>query len=92
MAGNVVMDERTDTFHVGGRATSLRVMGTFEVNYGLITAWRDYFDLAQGDRPWALRSGQPRTGGCAGHDPGQHPQVSDSAALRRTGGCARWRR
>ncbi|QKZ16901.1 nuclear transport factor 2 family protein [Streptomyces chartreusis] len=49
-SGNIVMNERTDTFHVSGRATPLRVMGVFEVNDGLITAWRDYFDLAQGNQ------------------------------------------
>ena len=53
-SGNVVMNERTDTFHVGGRATPLRVMGVFEVDNGLITAWRDYFDLAQGNRAMGL--------------------------------------
>lgn len=46
-SGSVVMNERTDTLHVGGRANPLRVMGVFEVTDGLITAWRDYFDLAE---------------------------------------------
>ncbi|MEU6371580.1 limonene-1,2-epoxide hydrolase family protein [Streptomyces sp. NPDC046909] len=53
-SGNVVMNERTDTFHVGGRATPLRVTGVFEVDNGLITAWRDYFDMAQGSRAMGL--------------------------------------
>lgn len=53
-SGNVVMNERTDTFHVGGRATPLRVMGVFEINNGLITAWRDYFDMVQGSRAMGL--------------------------------------
>jgi limonene-1,2-epoxide hydrolase len=46
-SGNVVMNERTDTFSSGGHATPIRVMGVFEVTDGLITAWRDYFDPAE---------------------------------------------
>ena len=46
-SGNVVMNERTDTFTVDGRVAPLRVMGVFEVADGFITAWRDYFDLAE---------------------------------------------
>ncbi|GAB2992103.1 hypothetical protein GCM10023080_067380 [Streptomyces pseudoechinosporeus] len=45
-SGNVVMNERTDTWRSGERATPARVMGVFEVTDGLITAWRDYFDSA----------------------------------------------
>jgi limonene-1,2-epoxide hydrolase len=45
--GNVVLTERIDTFHVGDVVAPLPVMGTFEINDGKITAWRDYFDLAQ---------------------------------------------
>lgn len=45
--GNVVLTERVDRFHVGGRVISLPVMGTFEVVDGSIGAWRDYFDLNQ---------------------------------------------
>ncbi|MFD8000422.1 limonene-1,2-epoxide hydrolase family protein [Streptomyces mirabilis] len=29
-------------------------MGIFEVNNGLITAWRGYFDLVQGNRAMGL--------------------------------------
>ncbi|MGH9080662.1 MAG: limonene-1,2-epoxide hydrolase family protein [Acidimicrobiales bacterium] len=36
-----------DTFHVGEKVASLPVMGTFEIRDGKISAWRDYFDLAQ---------------------------------------------
>ena len=44
--GNVVLTERVDYFHFpGGKTIDIPVMGTFEVNDGKITAWRDYFDL-----------------------------------------------
>ncbi|MGW1781170.1 nuclear transport factor 2 family protein [Streptomyces sp. NPDC002143] len=49
-SGGVVMNERTDTLHSGGRATPVRVMGVFEVSDGLITGWRDYFDMAEVNR------------------------------------------
>lgn len=43
--GNTVMNERVDRFQTGsGRQIELPVMGIFEVNDGLITFWRDYFD------------------------------------------------
>jgi limonene-1,2-epoxide hydrolase len=45
--GEVVLTERVDRFFSAGREVMLPVMGTFEVNDGLITAWRDYFDLNQ---------------------------------------------
>ncbi|WP_428120149.1 limonene-1,2-epoxide hydrolase family protein [Candidatus Poriferisodalis sp.] len=45
VTGNTVMNERVDRFHTGsGRQIELPVMGIFEVNDGLITFWRDYFD------------------------------------------------
>jgi limonene-1,2-epoxide hydrolase len=43
----VVLNERTDTFHIGDHQIQLRVMGTFELVDGKITAWRDYFDMNQ---------------------------------------------
>jgi len=43
--GNVVMNERVDTFRLEGRVLDLPVMGTFELENGKIKAWRDYFDL-----------------------------------------------
>jgi limonene-1,2-epoxide hydrolase len=46
-AGDVVLTERIDRFIAPGREVVLPVMGTFEVRDGLITAWRDYFDLNQ---------------------------------------------
>ena len=46
-ANGVVMNERTDTFKIGDGTVALRVMGTFELEGGKITAWRDYFDMNQ---------------------------------------------
>jgi limonene-1,2-epoxide hydrolase len=44
--GNVVMNERVDSFEAGGKHISLPVMGVFEIDgHGKIKAWRDYFDL-----------------------------------------------
>jgi limonene-1,2-epoxide hydrolase len=45
--GPVVMTERVDVFKLPDKAIELRVMGTFEVRDGKITAWRDYFDMNQ---------------------------------------------
>jgi limonene-1,2-epoxide hydrolase len=45
--GDVVLTERTDTFTIGGKTAPLPVMGAFHVADGKITAWRDYFDMAQ---------------------------------------------
>jgi len=45
--GNVVLTERIDTFVLGATVAPLPVMGTFEVTDGKISAWRDYFDMAQ---------------------------------------------
>ena len=42
--GNIVMNERVDKFAAKGREIALPVAGVFEVNDGLITFWRDYFD------------------------------------------------
>ena len=49
-SGGVVLTERTDRFEIGGRWVELPVMGSFELREGRITAWRDYFDLAQFQR------------------------------------------
>lgn len=47
-AEGTVLTERTDNFHMAdGKKISVRVMGTFELKDGKITAWRDYFDLAE---------------------------------------------
>jgi limonene-1,2-epoxide hydrolase len=45
--GTSVLTERTDVFTMKGVSFPLPVMGTFEVIDGMITAWRDYFDMAQ---------------------------------------------
>ena len=45
--GNIVMNERVDCFHMAGKPLEIPVVGIWEVNdQGLITLWRDYFDLA----------------------------------------------
>jgi limonene-1,2-epoxide hydrolase len=44
-SGHKVLTERVDDFGVSGANISLPVMGTFEIEDGLIRAWRDYFDL-----------------------------------------------
>jgi len=44
-ADGVVLTERTDVFVVGEKTLSIPVMGAFEFNGDLISAWRDYFDL-----------------------------------------------
>ena len=47
-AGNTVLTERVDHLTIAGKSVSLRVMGTFEVTAdGKLSAWRDYFDMAQ---------------------------------------------
>lgn len=43
--GTLVMNERVDRFHLHGAWVDLPVMGVFTVADGLITQWRDYFDL-----------------------------------------------
>ena len=45
--GSTVLTERTDTFIIKGKSAPLPVMGAFTVVDGKITAWRDYFDMAQ---------------------------------------------
>lgn len=54
-SGNTVLTERTDGFTFkDGRRAAIRVMGTFELNAdGKITAWRDYFDMAEFQREFA---------------------------------------
>lgn len=48
VSGNAVLTERVDHLGMAGKNVSLPVMGTFEIDdAGKITAWRDYFDMAQ---------------------------------------------
>jgi limonene-1,2-epoxide hydrolase len=51
--GDVVLTERIDTFTVGDKTAPLPVMGTFEIRDGKISAWRDYFDMAQITAAWS---------------------------------------
>lgn len=44
-AGELVMNERTDGFRFGDIRVELPVAGLFRVRDGLITLWRDYFDM-----------------------------------------------
>jgi limonene-1,2-epoxide hydrolase len=45
-AANVVVNERLDRFRIGDGWLELPVAGFFEItNDGLISRWRDYFDL-----------------------------------------------
>ena len=46
--GNRVMQERTDSFSIGGSAITLPICGVFEIESGRIAAWREYFDMATG--------------------------------------------
>jgi limonene-1,2-epoxide hydrolase len=46
--GRSVLTERIDRFTISGKKIALPVMGAFEIDaQGKISAWRDYFDLAQ---------------------------------------------
>ena len=46
--GSKVLTERIDRFTINGKKIALPVMGAFEIDaQGKISAWRDYFDLAQ---------------------------------------------
>jgi limonene-1,2-epoxide hydrolase len=47
VVGNVVVNERLDRFQIGDGWLELPVAGFFEVtDEGLISLWRDYFDMA----------------------------------------------
>jgi len=43
--GDLVMNERTDRFVINGKWIDLPVAGVFVLRGGLISLWRDYFDL-----------------------------------------------
>lgn len=43
----IVLTERTDRYLIDGEWITYQVMGAFELEAGMITAWRDYFDLKQ---------------------------------------------
>lgn len=46
-SGDVVLTERIDVLSTDSARAEVPVMGAFEVRDGRISAWRDYFDLAQ---------------------------------------------
>jgi len=46
-AGDVVLTERVDVFRFPKGTIELPVSGTFEIKDGVITAWRDFFDMQQ---------------------------------------------
>ena len=45
--GNLVMNERVDTFVIDGHRIDVPAAGSFVVDAGKIVVWRDYFDLGQ---------------------------------------------
>ncbi len=45
--GDVVMNERTDRFRFGDKWVEVKVAGVWELRDGLISLWRDYFDMAE---------------------------------------------
>ena len=49
-AGDLVFTERVDRFVMGGKTIELPGAGVFELEGGLIRAWRDYFDMATWQR------------------------------------------
>jgi limonene-1,2-epoxide hydrolase len=42
---DVVLNERTDHIYMNGTLIHLRICGVFEIENGLIKAWREYFDM-----------------------------------------------
>lgn len=59
-SGSVVFNERIDIFtHESSAIITLPVMGTVTVENGIITVWRDYFDLAGFERQLALLKREP---------------------------------
>ncbi len=56
--GHIVMNERTDRFVQGDQTFDLLVAGVFEVNEaGLVTLWRDYFDMGKVNEMFAALAG-----------------------------------
>ena len=45
VVGDTVVNERVDRFEINGGWLELPVAGFFRVSNGLITLWRDYFDM-----------------------------------------------
>lgn len=54
VSGNVVINERLDRFQIGDGWLELPIAGFFEVtDEGLISVWRDYFDMSTYARQFA---------------------------------------
>ena len=45
VVGDTIVNERVDRFEINGGWLELPVAGFFRVSNGLITLWRDYFDM-----------------------------------------------
>ncbi len=57
--GNVVFNERVDRFRIGDGWLEMPVAGVFEIDdAGLISLWRDYFDLATYQRQMTELTGR----------------------------------
>ena len=56
--GDRVLTERVDEMVVRGTKIVLPVMGVFVVREGLISEWRDYFDLASYRAQWPQEAPQ----------------------------------
>ncbi|PZV38796.1 limonene-1,2-epoxide hydrolase family protein [Mesorhizobium kowhaii] len=65
--GDIVMTERIDSFiDPNGNRVTVPIMGVFRIRDGLISEWRDYFDLATFERQLAtIKSAEPRAAGNA---------------------------
>ena len=58
LVGNVVINERIDRFRIGEGWLELPVVGVWEVDEaGLITLWRDYFDMGSYSSQLAVLTG-----------------------------------
>jgi limonene-1,2-epoxide hydrolase len=62
VVGNVVVNERLDRFRIGDGWLELPVAGFFEVtDDGLISLWRDYFDMSTYLNQLSALTGGPET-------------------------------
>jgi limonene-1,2-epoxide hydrolase len=57
---DVVMNERTDRITIAGTQVVLPICSVFEIDRGLVKAWREYFDLA--GLQATVRKDRPRGG------------------------------
>ena len=49
-SNGTVLTERTDRFEINGQWMNILVMGVMEFHDGLISNWRDYFDMKAYDK------------------------------------------